>query len=166
MVSATATASPEPIASPAPPLAGGARPTPRRRGTWPLGSRLGRLIIFLNLLGLTILIGGALILNELRQGLVAASLESLAIEGQVIANVIDQYATVGDPEPQLEADTASNVLGSLFIPRNQRARLYDAHGRLLADSFMVADRVELSRLPPAARRGESHFAIHITPRPA
>src|SRR5450432_1752548 len=46
-----------------------------RRGGWPLGSRLGRLIIILNFLGLAILVGGALVLNELRQGLVNARLE-------------------------------------------------------------------------------------------
>ena len=71
MASDTATASPERPApgagasAGAPP--GAASPT---RGVWPLGSRLGRLIIVLNLLGLAILVGGALVLNELRQGLI------------------------------------------------------------------------------------------------
>ena len=96
---------------------------------------------------------GALILNELRQGLVKASLASLAVEGGVIANVIDQDATVGDPEPALEADLASNVLYALFIPRGQRARLYDAEGQLLADSYQVADEVEERELPPARKTG-------------
>ena len=39
----------------------------------------------------------------------------------MLANVIDQYATVGDPEPTLEADTANNVLQTLNIPKTQRA---------------------------------------------
>jgi len=141
---------------------GEARPK-GRRGVWPLGSRLGRLIIFLNLLSLAILIGGALILNELRQGLVTARVDSLSIEGKVIANVIDQYATVGDPEPALEADTASNVLQALFIPRAQRARLYDADGRLLADSLVVADRVEASSLPAARKLGARDFHLNLGP---
>ncbi|MGZ8407455.1 MAG: sensor N-terminal transmembrane domain-containing protein, partial [Caulobacteraceae bacterium] len=55
MASATVTAKPE--------------PSPRR---WLRGSKLGRLIIALNLLGLAILIVGALVLNELRRGLVQA----------------------------------------------------------------------------------------------
>src|SRR5665213_803624 len=54
-----------------------AHPEEPRRASWPLVSRLGRTIIALNLLGLAILIGGALIFNELRQGLVKASLDSL-----------------------------------------------------------------------------------------
>ncbi len=155
MASDTATASPRPGARP-----GRGRPG-LRRGVWPLGSRLGRLIITLNLLGLAILIGGALILGELRQGLVVASLESLRLEGEVIANVIDQYATVGDPEPALEADTASNVLQTLSIPPGQRARLYDAQGHLLYDSFIVADRVEASRLPPARKPGARDLRLDL-----
>src|SRR5580704_13729721 len=86
MASATAIAKPEPE---------GQRPEPR----WRLpGSRLGRLIIALNLLGLAILIGGALVLNELRRGLITAEIESLNTQGKFIANVIVQAAASGDPE--------------------------------------------------------------------
>ena len=42
--------------------------TSSSRFRWLPGSRLGRLILALNLLGLAILIGGALIQNELRNG--------------------------------------------------------------------------------------------------
>jgi len=108
-----------------------------------------------------------LILNELRQGLVSASLESLSLEGHVIANVIDQDATVGEPEPALEADQASNVLQGLPIPHSQRARLYDADGRLLADSFVVTDSVEARRLPPARSRTPSVVSLDFSgPSPA
>jgi two-component system sensor histidine kinase ChvG len=151
MASGTATASPD----------GGPRATARERshlrtgrGVWPLGSRLGRLIIILNLLGLAILVGGALVLNEFRQGLVEARLESLEIEGQVIAKVIDEYATVGEPGPALEADSAISMINVLSIPSSQRARLFDADGRLLADSFVVADRVDSRPLPPAVKPGQ------------
>ncbi len=138
--------------------AGAKRP---RWGAWPVGSRLGRLIITLNLLALIILVGGALVLNELRRGLVNARIESLTLQGQVIANVIDQTATVGEPEPSLEADTAANVLQSLFIPRTQRVRLFDSEGHVLADSFVVADRVESAPLPPAKKPGEQDFNFDL-----
>jgi two-component system sensor histidine kinase ChvG len=132
-----------------------ARPEPRRlRRFWP-GSRLGRLIIGLNLLGLTILIAGALILNELRRGLVQARIDSLTTQGELIANVIGGAATRGAPEPALEADKASEILQLLFIPRSQRARLFDMKGRQLADSYLVGDRVEQRPLPPARRPGSA-----------
>ncbi|HEY5072657.1 MAG TPA: stimulus-sensing domain-containing protein [Caulobacteraceae bacterium] len=157
MASATDTAKPEPERGRA------RRSIPPGRGTWSLGSRLGRLIVILNLAGLAILIGGALVLNELRQGLIKASVESLTLQGGLIANVIDQIATVGEPEPSLEADTASDVLRSLFIPRSQRARLFDAQGGLLADSYVVADRVEVRPLPPARKPGELGLSLSANP---
>ncbi|HEY1879100.1 MAG TPA: ATP-binding protein [Caulobacteraceae bacterium] len=129
-------------------------PRRRRRVVWPLGSRLGRLIIVLNLLGLAILIGGALVLNEFRAGLIQTRLESLELEGEVIAKVIDEYTTVGEPVPALEADAAANVVDVLSIPSSQRARLFDASGRLLADSYVVADRVDQAPLPPALKPGQ------------
>ena len=146
MASATATAKPEP----------GHR---ERFGGGLFGSRLGRLIIALNLLGLTILIVGALVLNELRRGLVNARIDSLTTQGELIANVIDRAATVGEPTPALEADRASEILQLLFVPRSQRARLFDAEGRLLADSFVISDRVEWKVLPPAHKRGDPDFTI-------
>jgi two-component system sensor histidine kinase ChvG len=141
MASATAIANPE--------LDAGA---PRR--DWiPRGSRLGRLIVALNLLGLAILIGGALVLNELSQGLISAKIDSLTTQGAFISNVIEQAATSGDPVPSLDADRAREVLQLLFIPRSQRARVFDAKGALIADSYVIADRVESRPLPPARKPG-------------
>lgn len=173
MASATATASPDEDRRPGLITSGearhgGAREAEARRhgarpGRWSPGSRLGRTIIILNMLGLVILIGGVLILSELRQGLVTTRLESLVLQGDLIANVIDQTATVGEPVPSLDAATASGVLGSLFIRKSQRARLFDASGQLLADSYTVADRVEARPLPPA--RKPNSFDLNFDFRP-
>jgi two-component system sensor histidine kinase ChvG len=127
--------------------------------SWPRGSRLGRLIIGLNLLALAVLLGGALVLNELRSGLINTRIDSLTTQGELIANVIDLAATVGDPEPRLAPDQASDILQSLFIPRSQRARLFDAQGNQLADSYVVADRVESKALPPARKPGQPAFGL-------
>ena len=129
-----------------------------RRATSP-PSRIGRLIIVLNLAGLAVLVGGALLLNELRQGLVNARIESLQTEGQLITNVIEKNATVGDPEPLLVADTASDFLDSLSIPKTERVRLFDAEGHPISDSWVATDRVEATPLPPALKPGEKPFAI-------
>ncbi len=121
---------------------------------WLPNSRIGRLILVLNMLGLAILIVGALVLNELRRGLVNARIDSLATQGELIATIIDQTATVGEPTPALDAGYASQVLQLLSNPRTQRARLFDAHGKLIADSYWVADRVEWKVLPPARARDD------------
>ncbi len=133
---------------------GTANPEPRRPYRVLPGSRVGRLIIALNLLGLAILVAGALILNERRSGLVEARIDSLTTQGELIANVIGGGATRGSPEPMLEADRAADILQLLFIPRSQRARLFDAQGRLIADSYLIADRVEEDQLPPVRKKGD------------
>ncbi len=138
MASDTAIASPDP---------GG----PSRRRFWPKGSRLGRLIIALNLLSLAILVGGALTLNEMRRGLVNARIDSLIAQGEWIARIIDDAATVGEPEPALQPERAAQLLQLLHLPRDARVRLFDRDGRKITDSYVVADRVEWKPLPPARR---------------
>ncbi|MDB5444915.1 MAG: sensor histidine kinase [Phenylobacterium sp.] len=142
-----------------------AKPERKRRSLrtrWLPGSRLGRLIIALNMLGLAILIAGALILNELRRGLVNARIDSLTTQGELMATIIDQAATVGEPSPAMDPTYASQVLQLLANPKTQRARLFDASGKLIADSDWVADRVESRVLPPAKPRGaQDGFALDL-----
>jgi len=150
MASDTATASPETEAPP-------------RRRLWPQGSRLGRLIIALNFLGLAILVIGALTLNELRRGLVNARIDSLITQGEWIARLINETATVGEPEPTLQAERAAVVLQLLHLPSSQRVRLFDREGRLIADSYFVADRVDWKPLPPARKPGQKAPAAERNP---
>ena len=150
MASATDTASPE--------------RTPRRARFRGLpGSRLGRLILALNLLGLAILISGALVLNELRRGLVNARIDSLNTQGELIASILNQAATVGEPEPQMDAALATELLQTLSNPKAQRARLFDARGRLVADSDWMTDEVVSRALPPAKGREERRLEFEIFP---
>ncbi len=150
---------------PAPDAAAPAKAPARKRRwpvSWPGGSRLGRLIIALNLLGLAVLVGGALVLNELRQGLVSARIDSLTTQGELIGKVIDGAATADTEEaPALEVDRAVQIIQLLFIPHSQRVRLFDAQGRLLADSYVVADRVEWKLLPPAKPRDGQNFSFSM-----
>src|SRR5258708_7801347 len=139
------------------------RKAPRRR--WLPGPRLGQLIIALNVLGLAVLIAGALVLNELRQGLVNARIDSLTTQGELMAAIIDQAATVGEPEPAMDPNYASLTLQMLANPKTQRARLFDAQGRPMADSELVADRVEQRALPPARSRNGGMTLDLERPRP-
>jgi two-component system sensor histidine kinase ChvG len=146
-----------------------AKPDRRRRSSWfqwlP-GSRLGRLIIVLNVLGLAILIVGSLVLNEYRRGLIIARQDSLTTQGELIANIIDRAATVGEPVPSMDPQYASEILQMLSNPRSQRARLFDPQGDLVADSYMVGDRVEWKVLPPAHPPPDSGgFSLDLQGKP-
>lgn len=150
MASATATGKPERAPRPS-------------RFRWLPGSKLGRLIVALNLLGLAILISGALVLNELRRGLVNARIDSLSTQGELIADIINRAATVGEPEPEMDAALAADILQTFKSPTTQRARLFDANGRLVADSDLVADRVETRELPPARPREDGGMRLDLMP---
>jgi two-component system sensor histidine kinase ChvG len=158
MASDTVTAKPDRGRKP-----GGVRPS---RFRWLPGTRLGRLIIALNVLGLAVLIAGALVLNELRQGLVNARIDSLTTQGELMTAIIDQAATVGEPLPAMDPSYASLVLQMLANPKTQRARLFDPQGRLIADSDLVADRVEQRVLPPARPRDGDGVSLNLRRAPS
>ncbi|CAN5266883.1 ATP-binding protein [soil metagenome] len=118
------------------------------------GSRLGGLILALNLLSLLILFGGALALNEWRRGLVEARQEALTAQAELLANVLaDKRYTVGEPVPQFDIAESPKLLRDTFIPAGQRARLFDADGLLFADSYSVTETIPGSTLPPAHPAG-------------
>lgn len=113
-------------------------------------SRLGRLVFGLNLIGMIIVVVGALVLTQLQQGLINTQMDSLEAQAQTLGEVIADVATVGVPVPHLEGDNANYVLGR-FIPKGQRARLFDEQGNLISDSYRVSDTIDVNTLPPARK---------------
>ncbi len=124
-----------------------------RRGRPLAFSALTRLIFLANLGGLLVLILGSLVLNEMRQGLIEARIASLRGEGELIANVLAEQATSGEPETRLDRDQARELLGQLYLPDFARVRLYSPTGELIADSWRLTDRVRVRELPPLATFG-------------
>ncbi len=137
-------------AEPLPP--GGTEP---RRGLKRFsGSRLGGLILALNLLSLLILFVGALTLNEWQRGLIEARQETLVAQAELLANVLaDKEYTVGEPTPQFNVEKAPLLLRDNFIPAGQRARLFDIDGLLFADSYVATEIIPGQTLPPARPAG-------------
>ena len=127
---------------------------PRRRLIHFGGSRLGGLILALNLLSLLILFGGALALNEWSTGLIKTRQESLLGQAELLAKVLsDEDYTRGEPIPELNPTQSAKVLIDRFVPAGQRARIFDRDGVLIADSFDVSDTIEGQPLPPASPAG-------------
>lgn len=122
----------------------------------PGGSRLGTLILLLNLLSLLILLGGALVLNEWRRGLVEARQETLLAQAELMVRVLGSPqvgVTRGEPIPTLDQQEAPQWLKDSFVRAGQRARLYDADGVVLADSYEVTEAIPGSPLPAAHPAG-------------
>lgn len=141
-------------------------------------SSLTRRILVLNLAGLGVLVSGILYMNQFREGLIEARVESLMTQGEIIAAAIAASATVDtdaitiDPEKLLElqagesANPTSDQLDSLDFPINPelvapvlrrlisptrtRARIFDRDANLLLDSKHIYSRGQILRyqLPP------------------
>jgi two-component system, OmpR family, sensor histidine kinase ChvG len=140
-------------------------------------SSLTRRIIFLNVAGLLALVIGILYLSQFRAGLIEASAKSMLVQGEIIARVIANSATVDsdavtiDPERLLELapgesydpsedgldftinpERVAPVLRSLVSPTNTRARIYDRDGVLILDSRNLYDVLRFDLPPPAAEK--------------
>lgn len=129
---------------------------PRRRLNRFSGSRLGGLILALNLLSLLILFVGALALNEWQRGLIEARQVTLAAQGELLVRVLGEPqigVTRGAPTPYLDYVEASRWLRDNFIPAGQRARLFDIDGIQVADSYEVTEAIPGQPLPPALPAG-------------
>jgi two-component system sensor histidine kinase ChvG len=140
-------------------------------------SSLTRRIVSLNVAGLVALVIGILYLSQFRAGLIDARIQSLLVQGEIMAGAIAASATVEtdssitiDPERLLELQTGESfgpedylslefpinpervapVLRRLVSPTKTRARIYDRDGVLLLDSRSLYGRGDVMRfdLPP------------------
>jgi two-component system sensor histidine kinase ChvG len=148
------------------------------RGAWQFFitltfSSLTRRIVSLNLAGLVALVIGILYLSQFRAGLIDARVQSLLVQGEIIAGAIAASATAEpdtitiDPERLLELQTGETfgpkdellsslefpinpervapVLRRLISPTNTRARIYDREGVLILDSRNLYGRGDVLR---------------------
>lgn len=140
-------------------------------------SSLTRRILFFNLVALVVLVAGIMYLNQFREGLIDARVESLLTQGEIIAGAISASASVDtnsitiDPEKLLELQAGQSitplpndedlefpinpervapVLRRLISPTRTRARIFDADANLLLDSRHLYTRGQVLRfdLPP------------------
>jgi two-component system, OmpR family, sensor histidine kinase ChvG len=137
-------------------------------------SSLTRRIVFLNVTGLLALSIGITLLSQFRAGLIDARVQSLLVQGQIIAGAIAASATVEtdssitiDPDKLLDLhpgesygpsedalygfdfpinpERVAPVLRRLVSPTKTRARIYDRDGVLLVDSRSLFGRGDVLR---------------------
>ena len=135
-------------------------------------SSLTRRIVTLNVARLLALVLGILYLSQFRAGLIESRVQSMLVQGEIIAGAIAASATVEtdaitiDPERLLELqageaympeeafsalefpinpERVAPVLRRLVSPTNTRARIYDRDGVLLLDSRSLYGRGDVLR---------------------
>ncbi len=137
-------------------------------------SSLTRRIVFLNVAGLLALSIGITFLSQFRAGLIDARIQSLLVQGQIIAGAIAASATVEmdssitiDPDKLIDLhpgesygpsddalygidfpinpERVAPVLRRLVSPTKTRARIYDRDGVLLVDSRNLFGRGDVLR---------------------
>lgn len=119
--------------------------TPRR---FLLSSRLTRLILAANLIGLTILVIGALAMNRFEEGLIQGKVDNLNSLAATITTVMGERATGTGSASALDIDNAKQVLRGINVPEGWRVRLHDRAGQVVADTEQLDDRIEVSPLDP------------------
>ena len=135
-------------------------------------SSLTRRIVVLNMAGLLVLVVGILYLNQWRAGLIDARVQSLRVQGEIIAAAIAASATVDsdiisinpdrllnaqggnvsplsyfDPTLQfpINPEQVAPLLRNLITPTRTRARIYDQGGLMILDSDSIYARGEVLR---------------------
>ncbi|HHL43073.1 MAG TPA: HAMP domain-containing protein, partial [Hellea balneolensis] len=118
-------------------------------------SSLARVIFISNLVGLMILIIGALTLNQFSRGLINAKVENLKSQTRLITNLLGDQATGLGAVAKLDENAARQIMRRIDLPDKARVRLYDKSGILVADSDLLDDSVEVGVLDPIVPEDET-----------
>ena len=138
-------------------------------------SSVTRRIVFFNIAGMAVLVGGVLYLNQFRQGLIEERKHSLLTQAEIIAGALAETATANleaetidplanivrsrkwinpdeiiDRDIPIIAEHAAPILRRLILPTRTRARLYDKDGWLVLDSrqLTASGQIISFELPP------------------
>ncbi|HZY67898.1 MAG TPA: sensor histidine kinase [Devosia sp.] len=137
-------------------------------------------IVTLNLVALAVLVTGIVYLNQWRAGLIDARIQSLRVQGEIMAAAVAASATVDsdviqvDPDRLLELksgaasslsyfdpslefpinpERVAPLLRNLVTPTRTRARIYDQSGFMILDSASIYSRGQVIRSGKPATTG-------------
>lgn len=98
-------------------------------------------IMAVNAVILLVLVGGVLYLNQFRQNLVNARIESLIVQTEIIAGALGESAATGPEAVDIDLAPARQIITRLVGPTDHRARIFSVSGTLVADSrFLAGDK--------------------------
>ena len=121
-------------------------------------SPITRRILAVNILALAILVAGLLYLGEYRRNLIAAELTALTTRAEVFAAALGESAVsdTGLSSRRLVPETTGQMVRRLAQATATRARVFDADGKLIADSRLLVGAggvVQIEELPPPGGDG-------------
>ncbi|MCF4097192.1 stimulus-sensing domain-containing protein [Maritalea mediterranea] len=159
----------------------------RRWLSFTIFSSLTRRIVILNVVALAALVGAIINQTQWRSGLINAQVDSLRVQGEIIAGAIAASATVDsdvitlDPDKflQLQGDAplsslsffdpslefpinperVAPLLRNLITPTGTRARIYDRNGLEILDSEDLYIQGEVLGTTPPAAQSKSFFLV-------
>jgi two-component system, OmpR family, sensor histidine kinase ChvG len=125
---------------------------------WPAISPLTRRIVAVNVLPLALLAVGFLYLGKFESSLIGQQTESLRTQGEIFAAALSEGAVLdsADEGEVLLPDLARQMMRRLVEPTHTHARLFDIHGKLVADSRLLrgpGGPVQVAELPAPEPKG-------------
>ena len=132
------------------------RPARRRPRGW--RSPLTRRILTINVLVLLIPVLGLMHLDQYRDSLIAAEIDSLRIQARAFSLSLGSTAVVATQvgDERLLPEVTRNLMRVLLVDTGVRARIFARSGEILADSFVLGgpgDQVQIKALPPERESG-------------
>jgi two-component system, OmpR family, sensor histidine kinase ChvG len=132
------------------------RPPRRRSRGW--RSPLVRRILTINVLVLAIPVLGLMHLDQYRDSLIAAEIDSLRIQARAFSLSLGSTAVVATQvgDERLLPEVTRNLMRVLLVDTGVRARIFARSGEILADSFVLGGpggQVQIQALPPQREGG-------------
>lgn len=117
-----------------------------RRSLWT--SRLTRNIFLSNLIGLIILVSGALTMKRFEAGLINAKIDNIQSLASTITTVIGEQATGYGGTAELDVEGSRQILRGINVQEGWRVRLHDKSELLIADTETLDDTIITETLDP------------------
>ena len=133
-------------------------PRPQRQRSRGWRSPLVRRILTINVLVLAIPVLGLMHLDQYRDSLIAAEIDSLRIQARAFSLSLGSTAVVATQvgDERLLPEVTRNLMRVLLVDTGVRARIFARSGEILADSFVLGGpggQVQVQALPPQDKSG-------------
>ncbi|MEN3953338.1 sensor histidine kinase [Iodidimonas sp. SYSU 1G8] len=112
----------------------------------PFSGLTGR-ILLLNVIGLAVLVGGILYVNQYRTGLIETRMSALRSQAEMLAGALGETAGSETETGQLAMEDAASLLRRLSADRTDRVRLFQVDGTMALDTRKLNPSTQVVTIP-------------------